>query len=204
MDKLRKKKIGLFGGTFDPIHVAHLILAEEAIAQLGLYQLHFILTPDPPHKNDISVSRVEYRLEMLSEAIQDNLRFVLSRVDLDRPPPHYAVDTVKIIKKENPDVHICYVMGADSLHDLPEWHEPMEFIDVCDSIGVMPRPSIVVDLNLIENQLPGIYERIDFIQAPILDISGSTIRQNIRSNLPYRYYLPESVYQIINKYRLYR
>jgi nicotinate-nucleotide adenylyltransferase len=197
-------KIGLFGGTFDPIHVAHLILAEEAFIQLDLDQVRFILTPDPPHKIDSSISPVEYRLEMLSAAIHNNPRFVLSRVELDRPPPHYAVDTVKIIKKESPDFHICYLMGGDSLHELNTWHNPKEFVDICDSIGVMLRPDVMVDLVRLEEDLPGIQDKIDIIIGPLIDISGSKIRQNIKSNRPFRYYLPESVYQIIEKYRLYR
>jgi nicotinate-nucleotide adenylyltransferase len=204
IDEHSRMKIGLFGGTFDPIHVAHLILAEEAVYQLSLSQLHFVLTPDPPHKNDVIISPVEYRLEMLSAAIKENNSFVLSRVELNRPPPHFALDTVKIFKKENPGIHICYVMGGDSLYDLHKWHKPMEFIGLCDSIGVMQRPGVLIDIPYLEEKLPGIHEKIDFIKAPLLDISGSKIRQNIKSNEPYRYYLPESVHQIIERYRLYR
>lgn len=197
-------KVGIFGGTFDPIHIAHLILADEAIAQLSLFQLHFVLTPDPPHKNDVCISDVEYRLEMLSAAILDNHRFVLSKVDLDRPPPHFALDTVKIFKDEYPGVHVCYVMGGDSLYDLPKWHEPIRFVEMCDSIGVMQRPGVVIDYTNLEEQIPGIHNKIDYIYAPLLDISGSNIRQKIQHNGPYRYYLSDNVYQIVEKYRLYR
>jgi nicotinate-nucleotide adenylyltransferase len=197
-------KIGLFGGTFDPIHVAHLILAEEACAQLDLDRLDFILTPDPPHKDDNNVSPVEDRFKMLFAAIRNDSRFFLSRAEMDRPSPHFAVDTVEQIKNENVNAHICYVMGADSLRDLPTWHNASQFVEICDSIGVMQRPGDLVDLNSLEEVLPGVQEKIELIRGPLLDISGSKIRKNIKNNGPYRYYVPESVYTIIEMYRLYR
>lgn len=197
-------KIGLFGGTFDPIHVAHLILAEEALTQLGFNELHFILTPDPPHKNDVIITDVKIRLEMLTAAIIDTPQFIISRVELDRPPPHFALDTVKIYKHINPGVDICYVMGGDSLHDLPSWHNPIQFVEIIDSVGVMQRPGTSVDYSYLEEQIPGINGKIEYIHAPLLDISGSKIRYNIKHDSAYRYYLPKSVYNIIEKYRLYR
>ena len=94
---MSREQIGLFGGTFDPPHLGHLILASEAYSQLGLNRLLWILTPDPPHKQDQVITPVEHRLAMVNLAIQDNAKFELSRVELDRPGPHYTLDTVETI-----------------------------------------------------------------------------------------------------------
>lgn len=197
-------KIGLFGGTFDPIHLAHLILADEAIDQLNLSHVYFILTPYPPHKIDRHISSLEHRLEMLNSAIGNNPQFILSRVDIDRQPPHYAVDTVKIFVEEYPSSHICYLMGGDSLHDLPTWYDSQGFVDSCDSIGVMRRPDDQIDLIILEKKIPGVADKVSYVNAPLIEISGSKIREYIALGGPYRYYLPESVYQLIEDKKLYR
>lgn len=197
-------KIGLFGGTFDPIHVAHLILADEAITQFHLTSVYFILTPRPPHKTERHISSLEHRLKMLLSAIGNNPKFILSRIDIDRQPPHYAVDTVKIFKEEHSISHICYLMGGDSLHDLPTWHDPQGFVSNCDSIGVMRRPKDEIDLISLERMVPGVSEKIRFINAPLLEISGTKIREYISLGGPYRYYLSEGVYRFIEQHHLYR
>lgn len=197
-------KVGLFGGTFDPIHIGHLILADESLSQLALSRLYFVLTPYPPHKNNENVSDLEKRLEMLHSAIDDNPNFSLSRVDIDRSPPHYAVDTVKILKQGYSELEICYLMGGDSLHDLPTWHNPQEFVDICDSICVMRRPNDQIDMDALEGIIPGIKNKIHYIQGPLLEISGTKIRQYIKEAGPYRYYLPVDVYRIVERYGLYR
>ena len=115
-------KIGIFGGTFDPPHMGHLILAEEACWQLQLDHVLWVLTPFPPHKKDRIISPVQDRLSMVQFAITENDRFKLSRVDIDRQPPHYAVDTVSILQQSSVNDEFYYLMGADSLIDLPTWH----------------------------------------------------------------------------------
>ena len=138
--------IGIFGGTFDPPHLGHLILAAEAYAQLGLERCLWVLTPDPPHKQGQSITPLKHRLAMLKLAIAGDPQFELSTVDLDRPGPYYAVDTVKILAAQIPGANLVYLMGGDSLRDLPKWHLPADFVDACHAIGVMRRPGDDIDL----------------------------------------------------------
>lgn len=196
-------KLGIFGGTFDPVHIAHLILAAEAQDQLRLSRVLWVLTPDPPHKPDRAVTPVEARLEMLTAAIADNPDFVLSLSEVDRQAPYYAVDTVKFLREEYPEAQMVYLMGGDSLHDLVDWHQPQEFVAASDVIGVMRRPLDDVDLSTLEQEIPGLREKVRFINAPLMDISGTAIRWRIAAGRPFRYYLPLEVYQIIQQRNLY-
>ena len=116
-------RIGLFGGTFDPPHLGHLILASEAQSQLELTRLLWILTPEPPHKHDQLITSVEHRLAMVNLAIADNPSFELSRIELDRPGPHYTLDTIKLVAEQNPNAEIVPIIGGDSLRNLPTWHD---------------------------------------------------------------------------------
>ena len=197
-------RLGIFGGTFDPPHLGHLILAAEALDQLGLDRLLFVLTPDPPHKQGQKVSTLQHRLDMLALATGDNLAFELSRVDMDRQPPHYAVDTVRILGENFSGAQLVYLMGGDSLRDLPTWHNPKDFVEACDEIGVMRRPGDEIDLSGLEGRLPGASEKVHFVDAPLLEIASSEIRQRVASGHPYRYYLPDGVFQYIRDRGLYR
>lgn len=197
-------KLGIFGGTFDPLHAAHLILAAEAQFQLALDRVLWVLTPDPPHKEKWKVTSVAHRLDMLQSAIGDNPLFELSRVDLDRPGPYYAVDTLAILRDHYPRAELVYLMGGDSLHDLPDWHRPAEFLAACDALGVMRRPNDGIDLPVLEAKYPGLEAKVRFVDAPLLEISAREIRHKIASARPFRYYLPLSVYQIILERDLYR
>ena len=201
---MARRQIGLFGGTFDPPHLGHLILASEAYAQLGLDRLLWILTPEPPHKRDQVISPVEHRLAMVQLAIADNPRFELSRVELDRPGPHYTLDTVEAIAEQYPDADITPVIGEDSLRDLPKWHKPKELLYACHWVGVMRRPGEEPDLKDLERELPGISSKVHYVDAPLLEIASREIRQRVAMGKPYRYYLPEPVYDYINKHELYR
>lgn len=197
-------RIGIFGGTFDPPHLGHLILAGESCDQLRLDRLLWVLTADPPHKQGHPVSPLQNRLDLVLAAIQDNPVFELSRVDIDRPGPHYAVDTVQIVAHQFPHAELFYLMGGDSLHDLPDWHRPMEFLRECTGLGVFRRPGDGVDLSVLEMALPGIGARLRFIEAPLLEISSSEVRERVRLGRPFRYYLPSGVYALIQSRRIYQ
>ena len=197
-------RIGIFGGTFDPPHVGHLILAEECRTQLKLDRLLWVVTDNPPHKRYVSISPIEDRVKLVEKAITDNEAFVLSRVDIDRPTPHFAIDTVSILKNENPEAHFFYLMGGDSLHDLPTWNRPNDFIKLCDGIGVMRRHADQVDLASLEKLLPGISQKVLIVDAPILEISSKEIRQRINEGQGYRYYLRDAVYRAVLDLGLYR
>jgi nicotinate-nucleotide adenylyltransferase len=149
---MARERIGLFGGTFDPPHLGHLILASEAQFQLELTRLFWTLTPEPPHKQDQLITPIEHRLAMVNLAIADNPSFELSRAELDRPGPHYTLDTIRLVAEQNPDAEIVPVIGGDSLHDLPTWHHPQELLFAAHWIGVMRRPGESANLEEMERE----------------------------------------------------
>jgi len=197
-------KTGVFGGTFDPPHVGHLILAEEALAQLGLGRVLWVLTPDPPHKQGRRIAPLADRYAMLLAAVADNPSFEVSRVDIDRPPPHYAVDTVRLLAKEYPKDEIEYLMGSDSLRDLPTWYRPENFVEACHAIGVMRRVDVRLDLDSLEQTIPGLKAKVRWIDVPLIEIASSSIRERVASGEPYRYYLPPAVFEYIRQHSLYQ
>jgi nicotinate-nucleotide adenylyltransferase len=197
-------RIGLFGGTFDPPHLGHLILAAEAQSQLELDRLLWILTPEPPHKQEQSITPIEHRLAMVNLAIADNPAFELSRIELDRPGPHYTLDTIKLVAEQNPDADIVPIIGGDSLRDLPKWHRSREIVYACHWIGVMRRPNDKANLDELERQLPGIRSKIHYVDAPLLEIASHEIRNRIATGKTVRYYLSRAVYDYIEKHHLYQ
>jgi nicotinate-nucleotide adenylyltransferase len=194
---MAKKRLGIFGGTFDPPHIGHLILAAEARDQLELDCTIWVLTPDPPHKHGKEISSLSHRLAMVELAIREDDTFSLSRVDIDRPGPHYTVDTIKILKGEYPDHELIYLMGGDSLHDLPNWYKVDQFLESLDGIGVMRRPGDDVDLSKLISALPQLEDKLNFVTAPLLEISADQIRRRVRQNRSYRYYLLPQIFEYI-------
>jgi nicotinate-nucleotide adenylyltransferase len=197
-------RLGIFGGTFDPPHIGHLILAEEAYHQLNLERLLWVLTPDPPHKLDKSITPLQHRLDMLVTAISGNPHFELSTVEMDRPGPHYAVDTVRILSEQHLEVEWVYLMGGDSLRDLHTWRNPKLLVDRLAALGVMVRPGVEIDLDELDQKIPGARAKVKFIRAPLIDISASEIRQRAANGFPIRYLVPQDVFQIIIERGLYK
>ena len=200
----RKKRIGIFGGTFDPPHIGHQILAMEAYDELKLDRLFWVLSPEPPHKVGKKIAPLQTRIKMVMEAIRYDPIFEFSYVDIERPGPHYVLDTINIFRQLFPDDLLFFLIGGDSLHNLPGWHKPNESLQACDGIGVMHRPGEIIDLVDLEKELPGISKKIHFIEAPLLEISSNQIRKLISSEKPFQYYLPHSVYEIIKESNLYQ
>lgn len=195
--------VGIFGGTFDPPHVGHLILAEEAIYQLGLSKVIWVITPHPPHKTRQLISDIRIRTELVRAAIRSNPAFEFSNVDISRSAPHYAVDTLYILKQSYPEAGLVYLLGGDSLHDLPGWHTPDKLLEACQMIGVMRRPGDQVDIVDLVNKLPSLAEKLAWIDTPGLEISASLVRQKIRQRQAYQYYLHPDVYKLIQDKELY-
>ena len=196
--------IGVFGGTFDPPHLGHTILAHEGVHDFDLEKVLWVLTEMPPHKPDHPITPLGIREAMLQAAIQEFPLFELSRVDIDRPGPHYAVGTLRSLRESNPEARYAYLMGEDSLRDLPTWHAPLEFIALCDMLVVMPREDIGVDLDVLEGILPGVRDKVRFSKAPKVDIAASDIRELVRKGLPYQHLVHHEVAQIIRRHQLYR
>lgn len=203
LNAIQPERLGVFGGTFDPPHIGHLILAEEALNQLQLDRILWLLTPDPPHKSGREISDLNHRIEMLKLALADAARFELSYLDIHRPAPHYAADTMQLLRAQYPHNQWVYLMGGDSLTDLPTWMTPLEFVQACDEIGVMLRPGRSVELDNLEEVLPGLKAKVRFIQAPLLEISSSLLREKMAQGAAYRYYLLPPVHDYIKRHQLY-
>jgi len=197
-------RIGVFGGTFDPPHLGHLILAAEANAQLDLARLLWVLTAAPPHKGGSEITALDRRLEMVQLAIRDNPAFQLSTIDIDRPGPHYTADTLRLVHTEHRGAQIVLIIGGDSLRDLPTWHDPEVVLAQADELGVMRRPDDDLDLPRLEHRLPGLSSKVRFIEAPLLEIASHQIRDRARAGQPFRYYVPQPVHDYIVQHRLYR
>ncbi len=196
------QRVGILGGTFDPPHIGHLILGEYTVEALDLDVLLYVPAADPPHKQDRPKTPVHHRIAMLECALADNDQFTLSRIDIDRPGPHYSVDMVKIAQVQYPTAEIYFVMGGDSLRDLPQWYRPAEFINLC-KLAVMRRPFDNLSSDLHEAVLPGLAERVVMIDAPMLEISSSEIIRRLQNGLSVRYLVPDAVLHYIAQHHVY-
>jgi len=201
---MNKKKIGYFGGTFDPPHLGHLIIAREAYYQLDLDLLRWVLTPDPPHKLNRKITPVDLRMNMLELAIDGDSGFEISTIDIDRKAPHYAADTVELIKKEEPDDELVYIIGEDSLRDLTDWRDVERFLSFVDLLAVAPRPDVATDLAELEARFSGLTKKVKFLNNVQVEISSSMIRARIKKQAPYQHFLPISVVDYLVENRIYQ
>jgi len=201
---MSRLKIGFFGGTFDPPHLGHLILASEAAHQFDLDRLLWVLTPEPPHKINQKITPFEHRQVMLENIIAKNPIFEFSRLDINRPGPHYAIDTVRLLVEQEPDADIFLLMGGDSLNDLPNWRRGADLVTAVSKLGVMRRPGSVFDIPVLENKLPGISNKLVWIDALVNAVSSRELRSRIANKGVYRYYFPSVVYDYIETHGLYR
>lgn len=200
----KARRVGVFGGTFDPIHIGHLILAEEAWFQLKLDRVYLAPAGDPPHKQGRKLTPVEHRLRMAQLATADIEYIRVSRIDADRPGPHYAADMVRLMRQQlEPSAEIYFLMGMDSLRDLPAWHEPAWLVENCKLVA-LSRHDVKLDWNRLEVALPGIRERVIILDMPELEIASHTIQQRVRSGQPIRHQVPRAVEEYIHTYHLYR
>lgn len=197
------RRIGIQGGTFDPPHLVHLILGEMAVDSLGLDRLLFVPAADPPHKLDRHKTAVEHRLAMLERALAGNPRFSLSRVDVDRPGPHYSVDMVRLIGEQYPHAELFFVMGGDSFADFVRWYRPADLARLCQ-LAVMRRPGDSIHPELHAAVLPELSGRVHLLDAPLLDVSSTALVQRVRSGKSIRYFVPDAVREYIDQQRLYR
>lgn len=199
----RRSRLGVIGGTFDPPHYAHLVLAENALAQLELERVLFVPAGQPPHKPRQPISPAHHRVTMVEMAVADNPAFLLSRIDVERPGPHYTVDMLGILGRKHPDAMLFFLMGADSLAEFTRWRDPSGILEQA-RLAVMQRPGWEADVTSLAGSLPGIEERLAWLDAPHLEISGTDLRRRVAKQLPIRYLLPASVEHYVHEHRLYR
>lgn len=198
-------KLGLLGGTFDPIHLGHLLMAETALDNLGLSQVLYVPAGDPPHKQGLAKTPARYRVAMVERAIAANPCFGLSVVDLERPGPHYTTDTVQLIRQQyGLSAEECFlIVGGDSLVDLPTWHNAPELVTLC-RLAVAHRPGYRPDLAELEAVIPGLSARLDWVEMPLIGVAASDIRARVRAGRSIRYQVVEPVREYIEQQQLYR
>lgn len=196
-------RLGILGGTFDPPHYGHLAIGRAARDQLALDRVLFAPAGVQPLKQDRPVSPAGRRAEMVARAIAGEAAFELSRVDLDRPGPHYTVDLLRILSGIYPDAEMWFVMGGDSLGDLLRWRDPHSIIAQA-RLAVVRRPGAQPDWAALDAQLPDLRSRIDWIDAPPTPVSAHEIRRRVRQGEPIDGLTPPAVRQYIVEHGLYR
>ncbi len=196
--------IGVMGGTFDPIHKGHIIVAEEVRTQLNLDEIIFVPAGQPWLKADIPVSPAEHRLQMVSLAIADKPYFKLATLEIERAGPSYTVDTItELQKKLGAGGEIFFILGWDSLSQLPQWRDASRLIRLCHLVAV-PRPGYSLpDLDSLEAGIPGLSKRLVILDKPQIDISASDIRERVAQGLSVHHLVPESVGKYIRQHKLY-
>ena len=198
------RRIGILGGTFDPIHIGHLILAEEAWFQLRLDRIYLAPAGNPPHKRGRRMAPVEDRLCMAELATADVEYALISRIDADRPGPHYTSDLVRLLQQQvGPGTDIYFLMGMDSLRDLPTWHEAQWLVDNA-RLAALSRHDVELDWEALEAALPGVRSRVTILDMPELEIASHVIQQRVRNGQPIRHMVPRAVEAYIMKHGLYR
>jgi nicotinate-nucleotide adenylyltransferase len=200
------RRYGVLGGTFDPPHIGHLILAQEVHARLGLDRVYFIPTGASPHKIGQPVTAAAHRVAMLERALAPDARFGLLTLEIERPGPSYTVDTLRQLREVwGPEVEISLIVGWDMLLYLPHWRDPEAVVASVDEIAAVHRPGAGPDAALddVLERLPGIREKLRTIPFPQLDISSAAIRERVGQGLPVCYLVSNVVSEYISAQGLY-
>ena len=200
-------RIGVFGGTFDPVHLGHLILAEQCREQARLDQVWFVPAASPPHKLGKAITPFAQRVEMLALAIAGQPAFLINELEKDRPGPNYTVHTLEEIRRRHPDAELFLPLGSDALVELHTWREPVRILELA-SLLVTHRPGwepISAEQLRASLQLPPEAPvRLELIEAPLIDISSSNLRRRAAAGRSIRYLVPRAVEAYIHDRRLYR
>jgi nicotinate-nucleotide adenylyltransferase len=202
-DATRDLRLGVIGGTFDPPHYGHLVLAENAAVQLELDRVLFVPAGQPPHKPDRPITEARHRVAMVEVVVADNAAFRFSRVDVERSGPHYTVDMLGILQGRYPSATFFFLIGGDSLAEFVNWRDPAGILEQAQLV-VMRRPGWRADLTSLREVLPGIEERLTWLDAPHLEISGTDLRRRVAQGLPIRYLVPPPIERYVREHRLYR
>jgi nicotinate-nucleotide adenylyltransferase len=202
------KRLGVLGGSFDPVHMAHLLMAETVREALSLDRVLFVPVGVQPLKQGRPVTPAEHRVKMLELALKDNPYFGISRVDVDREGPSYTVDTVRQLREEwsgegGEALQMWFIVGADSLASFPRWRDPAGILSRT-RLAVVRRPGTSVDMAVLEQRLPGIAASVDWVDALLVDISATDIRQRVAAGHSIRYRVPDAVREYIEAHDLYR
>ena len=199
------KKVGIFGGTFDPIHIAHLILAEHAWEQFQLDTVLLMPCAVPPHK-EREITPALHRSRMIQLAIEDNSHLKLSCFELERMGKTYTADTIQMLNKEHPECEYFFILGADSLFDIENWYHPEQILEQIRIIaavrGDMERNDLQKQIDYLQERYPS--SQITLLDTPLIDISSTMIREHVRQGKTIKYYVPKDVEKYIYQQKLYQ
>jgi nicotinate-nucleotide adenylyltransferase len=196
------------GGTFDPIHYGHLVIAEEVRTTLDMAEMIFIPAGQPPHKPGRVITLAHHRLAMVELALAANPHFTISLVEIERLGPSYLVDTLRILRTQmGTDVELSFIIGWDSLEELHTWYQPLDILAQLDTLIAVNRPGYVdggeYNNKQLEARLPGITQRLHVVQAPQFSVSSTDLRQRVAEGRPIKYQVPETVEHYIFEHGLY-
>jgi nicotinate-nucleotide adenylyltransferase len=198
--------LGVLGGTFDPPHIGHLILAEEARLALGLGQVMFVPAGDPWRKAGRELSPRQDRLAMVRLAVGDDPHFAVSTIEIDKEGPSYTAETLTALHDQcEADTEVFFIMGADSLADFPHWHEPQRILELARlAVAERPEPEDAgLEEGLAEDLAGAMRERVVWLRMPLIAISASAVRDRVRQGLSIRYWVPQAVEEYIRRHGLY-
>lgn len=200
------KKVGILGGTFDPIHCAHLILAEHAWEQFRLDTVLLMPNAEPPHKENQEITPAFHRSRMVQLAIEDNSHLKLSNFELEREGPTYTADTISLLCREHPECKYYFILGADSLFYIDKWYHPEQILENATIIAAVRGDAQQKDL---QKQIAVLKERcpssqIEILDTPHIEISSTMIRENIRQGKTIKYYVPKDVEKYIYQQKIYQ
>lgn len=198
-------KIGVLGGTFDPVHTGHIELAEAVIYQLGLAYVLFVPAGNPYFKAERDITPEGERLDMVRLAIKDNSNLQISTMEIERPGPSYTVDTIAELKASlAPEDELYFMLGWDILPELPKWREPARLIQLCHLVAIPRIGYRVPDLIPLEKDIPGITERTIVLGGPIINISATIIRERVAAGQSIKHLVPPAVEKYIKANGLYQ
>ena len=199
------RKLGIMGGTFDPIHNGHLLIANEAAWRLGLERVLFVPTGEPPHKRDHLVAPAQARLEMVRRAIQGNDLFEISTIELERQGFSYTVDTLTaLIAAYGPQTEFYFIIGADAAAELLTWYQPRRVLELARLV-VADRPGYVLPLDKLRRGLPNLdlADRMLTLDVPMVEIASHELRARVSQSQPIKYLVPDEVAEYIKEEKLY-
>ena len=191
----KRSRIGVMGGTFDPIHNGHLVAASEVRQHFGLDEVVFVPTGSPYQKRD--VSKAEHRYLMTVIATASNPDFTVSRIDIDRAGPTYTIDTLRELRDQRPDADLFFISGADAVAQILDWNDAKELFDLAHFVAVS-RPGHRLNISGLPEQ------HVSLLEVPALAISSTDCRSRVSRDFPVWYLVPDGVVQYISKYHLYR
>ena len=196
-------RIGVFGGTFDPVHLGHLVLAERAREELSLERVVWVPAGDPWRKGERLVSAPAHRIAMVRLAIEGHAAFELSTLEAERAGPSYSAETLGELAAARPGAELFFILGLDAVEDLPTWHEPQRIIELA-TVAAAARSGRRLSPGELDGLLPGLAARTVWFEMPRLDISATELRERTAEGRSLRYLVPEAVEAYIREHRLYQ